>query len=56
MGGMALAFLAMATRVAAAPLHQDEGGRQGRGFGLELLEAGLELTEQESGVFGNYKL
>ena len=55
MGGVPLTFLAMAAGAAAAPLDQDQRGRQDRTVGLKLFEPGFEMAADERGMFGDLK-
>ena len=55
MGGMALAFLAMAARAAATPVDQDQAGGQDWGLGVKLFEAGQQMAADEGGMFGNFE-
>lgn len=55
MSGVARAFLAMAAWTTAAPVDQDEAGRQDRRFGMKLFEAGLEMTADQGGMFRDFK-
>ena len=54
MGGMALAFAAMAAGPPTAAVNQDQGGRQEGGLGTEFFEAGLEVAADESGVLWDF--
>ena len=55
MGGVALSLLAMAAWASAAAVNQDQTGGQEWGLGMKLLEAGLEMATNESGVFGDFR-
>jgi hypothetical protein len=52
MGRMTFSFLAMAARATATPLDKDQAGGQDGGFGMQVLEAGLQMASDERGMFG----
>ena len=56
MGGVALAFLAMAARAAAAPTDQDQAGGQDWRLGMKLFEAGQQMAADERGMLWDFEL
>lgn len=53
MGQMALTGLAVATGPAAFSSEGDQGSGDKRAIGFELLEASVQVTPDQGGVFGN---
>ncbi len=56
MGGVALAFLAVAAGAAATPVDQDQTGGQNGRAGMKLFEAGQQMAADEGGMFGDFDL
>ena len=54
MGGVPLAFLAVAAWAAATPVDQDQTGGQDRRAGMKLFEAGQQMAPDERGMFGDF--
>jgi hypothetical protein len=52
-GQMPFSGLAVATGSAALSSEGDQAGGDKRALGFELLEAGVEVTADQGGVFGN---